>query len=131
MSLALPLNRAGLAFPFSVPSLGSRPKPQTANHKPQAGLAFPLNGAFFGVSTARRHDLTVSSERDKWLKDWELKVRKDLPMTVVQSTSFWGPVQAINFCLVPPHARALYVNMAFFSWTSYLSLIAYRFPNPD
>jgi hypothetical protein len=103
-------------------ALGSRPKPQTANPKPQAGLAFPLNGAFFGVSTARRHDITVSSE---------LKVRKDLPMTVVQSTSFWGPVQAINFCLVPPHARALYVNIAFFSWTSYLSLIAYRFPNPD
>jgi len=99
---------------------------------------------------------------------------------VVQSTSFWGPVQAINFCVVwtstlflvphprapfaschsvlahlrhvrdtcisyslaqllmfvcarqiPPHARALYVNLAFFSWTTYLSFIAYRFPSPD
>ena len=96
----------------------------------QAGLAFPLNGAFFGVSTARSHDILVASERAAWLKDWEDKVRKDLPLTVVQSTSFWGPVQAINFCLVPPYARAFYVNVAFFTWTSYLSFIAYRHPTP-
>jgi hypothetical protein len=33
----------------------------------QAGLALPLNGAFFGVSTARRHDLTVPSERAEYV----------------------------------------------------------------
>ena len=95
----------------------------------QAGLAFPLNGAFFGVSTARSHDLLDASGRVEWLKAWEHKVRKDLPMTVVQSTSFWGPVQAINFTLVPAYARALYVNVASFTWTSYLSFIAFRKPS--
>ena len=29
----------------------------------QAGLAFPLNGAFFGVATARNHDLTRPGDR--------------------------------------------------------------------
>lgn len=92
----------------------------------QAGLAFPLNGAFFGVATARAHDLTKPCDRRAWLADWERKVRDDLPITVVQSTSFWGPVQALNFVLVPQYARALYVNVAFFTWTTYLSYIGFR-----
>ena len=49
----------------------------------QLGLAFPMNGCFFGVSTARNHDLGVATARAEWLKDWERKVRQDLPITVL------------------------------------------------
>jgi hypothetical protein len=55
-----------------------------------------------------------------------MRVLPDMRKQVVQSTGFWGPVQALNFLVVPQYARALYVNVAFFTWTTYLSYIAYR-----
>lgn len=92
----------------------------------QAAIAPTMNGGFFGVATARNHALTTSQGRTDWLKEWHAKIRADLLPTIIESTTFWAPVHLVNFYVVPPYARTLYVNGALFSWSVYLSLVGYR-----
>jgi len=85
-----------------------------------------LNGGFFGVATARNHDLTSSAGREQWLAAWGRKIQTDLPSTVCYSFAVWGPAHFVNFLFIPPHVRVLYTNGIFFAWTVFLSSVGYR-----
>eukprot|EP00283_Hemiselmis_rufescens_P002127 CAMPEP_0173469926 /NCGR_PEP_ID=MMETSP1357-20121228/77614_1 /TAXON_ID=77926 /ORGANISM="Hemiselmis rufescens, Strain PCC563" /LENGTH=217 /DNA_ID=CAMNT_0014438183 /DNA_START=286 /DNA_END=939 /DNA_ORIENTATION=+ len=87
-----------------------------------------LNGGFFGVATARNHNVATPEGRQLWLEAWGSKVRQDLPSTVCWSFAVWAPAHFINFLYVPPHLRVVYTNMVFFSWTVFLSYVGYRPP---
>jgi len=87
-----------------------------------------LNGGFFGVATARNHNVASAAGREQWLAAWGSKIRQDLPSTVCWSFAVWAPAHFVNFLFVPPHLRVVYTNMVFFSWTVFLSYVGYRPP---
>jgi len=92
----------------------------------QALMSPGLNGAFFGVSTARSNDLLAAAGREQWLRDWRAKINKDLLDTVIQSNCLWCPAHVVNFYFVPPQHRVLFTSGIFFAWTSWLSMVGYR-----
>ena len=49
-------------------------------------------------------------EEGKTIKDFSSKLQADLFTGVRGSWTFWGPAHVINFALVPPSQRLLYIN---------------------
>eukprot|EP00285_Hemiselmis_virescens_P018718 CAMPEP_0173403750 /NCGR_PEP_ID=MMETSP1356-20130122/57565_1 /TAXON_ID=77927 ORGANISM="Hemiselmis virescens, Strain PCC157" /NCGR_SAMPLE_ID=MMETSP1356 /ASSEMBLY_ACC=CAM_ASM_000847 /LENGTH=188 /DNA_ID=CAMNT_0014364321 /DNA_START=182 /DNA_END=744 /DNA_ORIENTATION=- len=70
-----------------------------------------LNGGFFGVATARSHNITTAEGRERWLVAWGSKLEKDLPSTIGYSFMVWAPAHFVNFLYVPPHLRVVYTNV--------------------
>ena len=46
----------------------------------------------------------------------------NLGADMADSVSFWGPVQMLNFCLLPIHARVPFMCAFGTAWLGYLSL---------
>lgn len=50
-----------------------------------------------------------------------LRCTSMLPRTLPASWAFWGPTQLANFCIVPPHLRVAFVNIASLAWNACMS----------
>lgn len=46
--------------------------------------------------------------------------KQKFPSTFVRSCLFWLPAQAINFAIVPPQLRVVYVSTCAFAWCNIL-----------
>lgn len=68
---------------------------------------------FFGAGLLQSSSLTFNS--------WYQKVKVDLPIVWVKGLSFWPMVDMISFMIVPVRWIPLFVNVASFIWTIYLS----------
>lgn len=49
------------------------------------------------------------------------KVKKTVPATFVTGSVFWPAVNVLNFMMVPPAGRVVYVNVAGLFWNAWLS----------
>ena len=78
------------------------------------GLYIPLYQAFFFLALA-------FAEGQPLIVGWQRVVRS-LPKTLPFAWLFWGPVQVLNFWLVPPRWRVLTVNIASVAWNVAMSL---------
>lgn len=58
------------------------------------------------------------------LKTWWQKIRSDLPGAWLAGVGYWPIVDLISFSIVPVKWIPLFINMASFIWTIYLSLVA-------
>eukprot|EP00536_Pseudo-nitzschia_multiseries_P009695 jgi/Psemu1/201371/e_gw1.278.56.1 len=58
------------------------------------------------------------------LKNWWDKIRSDLPGAWLAGIGFWPIVDLLSYSIVPVKWIPLFVNMASFIWTIYLSLVA-------
>jgi len=51
------------------------------------------------------------------------KLQADYFSTMTANWKLWIPVTAINICFCPPVLRVAFVNVVFFGWTIFLSLV--------
>ena len=56
---------------------------------------------------------------------------KSLPRSLPASWLFWVPTQLINYGLVPPHARVIFVNVFNLFWNVFLSHFNASSSRPD
>ena len=70
---------------------------------------------FFGAGLLQSSSFTFNS--------WYRKVKIDLPVVWVKGLSYWPLVDIISFMLVPVRWIPLFVNVASFIWTIYLSSV--------
>jgi protein Mpv17 len=70
---------------------------------------------FFGAGLLQSSSFTFNS--------WYRKVKIDLPVVWVKGLSYWPIVDIISFMLVPVRWIPLFVNVASFIWTIYLSSV--------
>lgn len=54
------------------------------------------------------------------------RMEKEFLPTMMTSVCVWVPTQTINFALVPPFLRPLFLNVAFVLWTAHLSYRGHR-----
>jgi hypothetical protein len=118
-------------------------------------VSVPVNALFFTYGTCVHHtaewyglrqdlklamvnvgfDETVAKDALRTITqfDWpmmwskvQLKVESELVDTIKKSATVWVPINAVNFAVVPPHLRPLW--MMFFSvfWNCYLSIVQHR-----
>lgn len=59
----------------------------------------------------------------KGLAEIQQKLKNDYPTTIVDNWKLWVPATIINIGFVPPILRVLYLNVVFFFWSIYLSLV--------
>jgi protein Mpv17 len=52
------------------------------------------------------------------------KIKNDLMQPVMFEWIFWTPFQMMNFWLIPPHLRVLYMNLIYIFWDTFLSYVA-------
>jgi hypothetical protein len=55
-----------------------------------------------------------------------LKLENEFLNTIIASASMWIPLNTINFSLVPPHLRPLFIMTFSAVWNCYLSLAQHR-----
>ncbi|VEU40542.1 unnamed protein product [Pseudo-nitzschia multistriata] len=58
------------------------------------------------------------------LQSWWQKIRSDLPGAWLAGAGYWPIVDLLSYSIVPVKWIPLFVNMASFIWTIYLSLVA-------
>jgi len=71
---------------------------------------------FFASSLIQSGDFTMGT--------WWNKIRNDLPKAWLGGVFYWPIVDLISYSLIPIKLIPLFVNMASFVWTIYLSLVA-------
>lgn len=54
------------------------------------------------------------------------KLTHDVPRLLQSSLCFWGPLNVVNFTLLPPHLRLLFSSAAAVVWNTYLSVVAHE-----
>lgn len=59
----------------------------------------------------------------KNLEEIQQKLKDDYPETIVNNWKLFVPATVINIGFVPPILRVLYLNVVFFFWSIYLSLV--------
>ena len=59
----------------------------------------------------------------KTIEEIQQKLKDDYPETIVNNWKLFIPATAINIGFVPPILRVLYLNVVFFFWCIYLSLV--------
>lgn len=64
------------------------------------------------------------------LKNWGRKIRQDLPGAWLAGLGYWPIVDLLSYSVVPVKWIPLFVNMASFIWTIYLSLVANKQATP-
>ena len=90
-----------------------------------------LMEAMHGVGideTVAKDAISIITQFD-WSMMWakvRLKIESELFDTIKKSATVWVPINAVNFAVVPPHLRPLW--MMFFSvfWNCYLSIVQHR-----
>lgn len=60
------------------------------------------------------------------VKNWVLKIKRDLPGAWLSGVGFWPIVDLISFSLIPVKFIPLFINLCSFVWTIYLSSVANR-----
>jgi len=65
------------------------------------------------------------------MKNWWEKIRKDLPGAWLAGLGYWPIVDFLSFSVVPIKWIPLFVNVASFIWTIYLSLVANKKTAPS
>eukprot|EP00531_Pseudo-nitzschia_arenysensis_P004835 CAMPEP_0116126704 /NCGR_PEP_ID=MMETSP0329-20121206/6468_1 /TAXON_ID=697910 /ORGANISM="Pseudo-nitzschia arenysensis, Strain B593" /LENGTH=284 /DNA_ID=CAMNT_0003620793 /DNA_START=63 /DNA_END=917 /DNA_ORIENTATION=- len=65
------------------------------------------------------------------MKNWGRKIRQDLPGAWLAGLGFWPIVDLLSYSVVPVKWIPLFVNMASFIWTIYLSLVANKQATPS
>ena len=86
--------------------------------------------------------LTWCATIEAWLlgaADWEATLTttrnhlvREVPSLMLTSICCWMPINVINFGVVPPHLRILYISSCGVAWTAFLSFVAHREPaSPD
>jgi len=68
---------------------------------------------------------------DFTLKNWLQKIRSDLPGAWLAGIGFWPIVDLLSYSVIPVKWIPLFVNMASFIWTIYLSLVANKKSTPS
>mmetsp|Transcript_112970 Transcript_112970/g.231195 ORF Transcript_112970/g.231195 Transcript_112970/m.231195 type:complete len:295 (+) Transcript_112970:164-1048(+) len=97
---------------------------------PAATLASTLYKAFwgqvlFGPSFTCIFFATILMQSGEFsLKNWWSKIRSDLPGAWLAGAGYWPIVDLLSYSVVPVKWIPLFVNMASFIWTIYLSLVA-------
>ncbi|PWN40657.1 hypothetical protein IE81DRAFT_213736 [Ceraceosorus guamensis] len=76
----------------------------------------PLIISIFFTATNFLEGKPFSAAQEKLKTSW-------LP-TYKAAVGVWAPVQAINFSIVPPHLRLLFVNVVSVGWNTFLSVQA-------
>lgn len=82
---------------------------------PQLIWTPPLNLLFFTFSGTLEHHDPAKAFANGQGKLWEL---------LKVNWGVWFPVQTLNFTLVPPQYRVLFVNSVALFWSAYLSSMA-------
>jgi hypothetical protein len=59
----------------------------------------------------------------KKIEEIRQKLKDDYPETIVNNWKLFIPATVINIGFVPPILRVLYLNVVFFFWCIYLSLV--------
>jgi len=87
-----------------------------------------LNTFFFGYVTFTRKNKEIGENGgfNGKLLYLKKKLARDLFPTIKRSCVYWGIVQFINFCYLPPKYMLLYTNLAFVVWTTYTSFVGFR-----
>jgi hypothetical protein len=62
--------------------------------------------------------LTLAAAEGQPLGEGLRRVSAMLPRTVPYAWCFWIPCQSVNFALVPPRWRVLFVNVANILWST-------------
>lgn len=65
------------------------------------------------------------------IKNWWEKIRNDLPGAWLAGIGYWPIVDLLSFSVIPVKWIPLFVNMASFIWTIYLSLVANKKAPPS
>mmetsp|Transcript_3758 Transcript_3758/g.8084 ORF Transcript_3758/g.8084 Transcript_3758/m.8084 type:complete len:113 (+) Transcript_3758:41-379(+) len=63
------------------------------------------------------------------LKTWGQKIRNDLPGAWLAGIGYWPIVDLLSYSIIPVKWIPLFINMASFIWTIYLSLVANKKTN--
>ena len=64
------------------------------------------------------------------LKNWRNKIRQDLLGAWLAGLGFWPIIDLLSYSVIPVKWIPLFVNMASFIWTIYLSLVANKKATP-
>lgn len=64
------------------------------------------------------------------LQNWGRKIRQDLPGAWLAGLGFWPIVDLLSYSVIPVKWIPLFVNVASFIWTIYLSLVANKQATP-
>mmetsp|Transcript_37621 Transcript_37621/g.117608 ORF Transcript_37621/g.117608 Transcript_37621/m.117608 type:complete len:86 (+) Transcript_37621:374-631(+) len=65
----------------------------------------------------------LSALEGKSMEQIKDKLDAEYVPTMFTSWKVWIPAAFINIGFVPPELRVLFINMVFFAWTVYLSLV--------
>ena len=65
------------------------------------------------------------------LKNWGRKIKQDLPGAWIAGLGFWPIVDLLSYSVIPVKWIPLFVNVASFIWTIYLSLVANKQATPS
>jgi protein Mpv17 len=65
------------------------------------------------------------------IKNWWEKIRNDLPGAWLAGIGYWPIVDLLSYSVIPVKWIPLFVNMASFIWTIYLSLVANKKAPPS
>jgi len=71
---------------------------------------------FFASSLLQNNSFTV--------RNWVAQIKKDLPAVWLSGLGYWPLVDVISFSLIPIQFIPLFINIASFIWTVYLSLVS-------
>ena len=88
----------------------------------QAVCSPVLNALFFGWVILTRE----SSSADAKLDRWRAKLSADLAPTIARSLVFWSTTNLGIFWFLQPSWHVCGTSVAFFVWTTYVSLVGYR-----
>mmetsp|Transcript_3759 Transcript_3759/g.8085 ORF Transcript_3759/g.8085 Transcript_3759/m.8085 type:complete len:294 (+) Transcript_3759:132-1013(+) len=102
---------------------------------PATTLASTLYKAFwgqvlFGPSFTCIFFATILMQSGNFsLKTWGQKIRNDLPGAWLAGIGYWPIVDLLSYSIIPVKWIPLFINMASFIWTIYLSLVANKKTN--
>lgn len=82
-----------------------------------------------GINETVAKDALRVITRFDWSMMWakvRLKIDSELLDTIKKSASFWVPINAVNFAVVPPPLRPLWMMFFAVFWNCYLSMVQHR-----
>jgi len=91
----------------------------------QLVMVLPINAGFL-VYIRSMENLLYSRWKTSCFSELRAKVLNDSGEIFFKSLGLWGPVNMLNFLLVPPKFRILPTIGASFVWSTILSLVAHR-----
>ncbi|VDC05867.1 unnamed protein product [Peniophora sp. CBMAI 1063] len=82
-----------------------------------------LDQSFFGPSSVALFLSAHALMEGKGVQEAKQRVEENWFSTVKRGWLVFGPAQLVNFALVPPHFRALFIGSVSVGWNTYLSSV--------